>query len=534
MESKPFITLDDISVRLREKLFLENTTWRINSDEHWAILGPNGAGKSTLVKSLIGAVPVVRGSMQFHFTETHRSSPAAAAGRIGYVSSELHRSVFEREKLKDSFRDFSGDIEGMTTMKDMIFDGFSGNHGNRQVFKNQFDDACRRLQVEELLTRDIRSLSTGELSKALIVKALIRHPSLLILDEPFEGLDRPSRQFLSEWINKLMLSPMRVILVTHRLDEIVPNVTHVLFLKNGSIFDFGCRNDILTQEKVRTVYELEDNGSRQQAALADRIADLAQKGRLLNHRLDSEEMPVLIDMRNVKVSVGGNPALNGFNWVMKTGENWAFSGPAGAGKTTVLKLITGENLQAYANEIYLFGKQKGHGESIWDINKRIGYISSELQNRHPHSQTALDIVCSGYFDAMGLYKHCRTKEIDIAREWMDVVGITDLAINYFGRLSHGQKQLVLIARAMVKSPLLMILDEPCDGLDIANRKKIMDVLDLIGGLSGTDLIYVPNHDDEMLTCITHILKIDAGTVIDCVSNPEQTEHYYDTRYKQIG
>jgi molybdate transport system ATP-binding protein len=309
---------------------------------------------------------------------------------------------------------------------------------------------------------------------------------------------------------------MRVILVTHRLDEIVPNVTHVLFLKNGSIFDFGCRNDILTQEKVRTVYELEDNGSRQQAALADRVADLAQKGRLLNGRSDSEEMPVLIDMRNVKVSVGGNPALNGFNWVMQTGENWAFSGPAGAGKTTVLKLITGENLQAYANEIYLFGKQKGHGESIWEIKKRIGYISSELQNRHPHNQTALDIVCSGYYDAMGLYKRCRIEEIDIATEWMDVVGITDLANNYFGRLSHGQKQLVLIARAMVKSPLLMILDEPCDGLDIANRKKIMDVLDLIGGLSGTDLIYVPNHDDEILTCITHILKIVSGTVKDCV------------------
>jgi molybdate transport system ATP-binding protein len=524
MESKPFITLDKISVRLRERLYLENTSWKINTDEHWAILGPNGAGKSTLVKSLIGAVPVVGGSMQFHFTETHCSSPAAASSKIGFVSSELHRSVFEREKLKDSFRDFSGDIEGMTTMKDMIFDGFCGDQVERQVFENQFNDVCRKLRVDELLARDIKSLSTGELSKALIVKALIRRPTLLILDEPFEGLDRPSRQFLSEWINQLMLSRMRVILVTHRLDEIVPNVTHVLFLKNGSIFDFGSRSDILTRGKVRAVYDLEDDGSRRQAALANRVADLARQSRLLNGRSNSEDMPVLIDMRNVNVSVGGNPALNGFNWVMRAGQNWALSGPAGAGKTTVLKLITGENLQAYANQIYLFGKQKGHGESIWEIRKRMGYISSELQNRHPQSQTALDIVCSGYFDAMGLYKRCRTEEIDNAKEWMDVVGIADLANNYFGRLSHGQKQLVLIARAMVKAPLLMILDEPCDGLDIANRKKIMDVLELIGGLSETDLIYVPNHDDEMLSCITHVLKIDAGQVIDCDSSLEQKEH----------
>jgi molybdate transport system ATP-binding protein len=516
MESKPFITLDNISVRLRDRLYLEDTSWRINSDEHWAVLGPNGAGKSSLVKSLIGEVPVVRGRVQFHFTETHAGSPAAASSRIGYVSSELHRSVFEREKLKDSFRDFSGDIDDVTTMKDMIFDGIPGNHHDRQVFENQLDRTCRRLQVEDLLLRDIKSLSTGEISKALIVKALIRQPRLLILDEPFEGLDRPSRQFLSEWINELMLGRMRVILVTHRFEEIVPNITHVLFLKNGSIFDFGRKDDTLIRDKVHKVYEIDDSGSRSMADIADRVAKLAEKGRRLNNKPDSEEMPVLIDMHKVNVNIGGNPALSGFNWVMRTGENWALCGPIGAGKTTVLKLITGENLQAYANEIYLFGKRKGHGESIWDIKKRYGYISSELQNRHPCNQTALDIVCAGYFGTIGLYKRCRPEEVEIAKEWMDILGITDLADNYFGRLSHGQKQLVLIARAMVKSPLLLMLDEPCDGLDIANRKKIMAVLNLIGRHSGTNLLYIPNHEDEMLTCITHILKIEAGTVKDCV------------------
>lgn len=516
MKSNPFITLDDISVRLRDRLYLQNTSWKINSDEHWAILGPNGAGKSTLVKALIGAVPVVRGSIQFNFTENHISSPAAASSMIGYVSSELHRSVFEREKLKDSFRDFSGDIDDITTMQDMIFDGIPADHRDRQVFEDQFDRTCRRLQVDDLLRRDIKSLSTGEISKALIVKALIRQPRLLILDEPFEGLDRPSRQSLSDWINELMLGRMRVILVTHRFEEIVPNITHVLFLKTGRIFDFGRRGDTLIQEKVQNVYEIDATGSGPAGVIADRVSKLAEKGRRLQNNPQSAEMPVLIDMRNVNVRVGGNPALNGFNWVMRTGENWTLSGPAGAGKTTILKLITGENLQAYANEIYLFGKRKGHGDSIWDIKKRIGYISTELQNRHPYNQTAIDIVCSGYFGTMGLYKRCRADQVDIAQEWMAVLGITDLADNHFGRLSHGQKQLVLIARAMVKSPLLLILDEPCDGLDIANRKRIMTVLDLIGRHSATDLLYVPNHDDEMLDCITHILKIDAGRVKACI------------------
>jgi len=517
MDAAPFITLEGISARLRDRLYLQNTTWTINGNEHWAVLGPNGAGKSTLVKCLCGAVPVVRGSIRYHFTKTQSTSPAAASTLIGYVSSDLHRSVFEREKLKDSFRDFSGDMDDITTMKDLIFDGLPVNQRGRRVFQDQFDRTCRRLQVDDLLLRDIKSLSTGELSKALIVKALIKKPRLLILDEPFEGLDRPSRQALSGWINELMLGRMRVILVTHRLEEIVPNITHVLFLKNGSVFDLGRRNDILNQDKIQSVYEIDTVKSPRSADRADRVYRLSKKGRGLTSP-GSEKIPVLVDMRNVTVRVGGNPALTGFNWVMRAGENWAISGPIGSGKTTVLKLITGENLQAYANEIYLFGKRKGHGESIWDIKKRIGYISSELQNRHPNEQTALDIVCSGYYGTMGLYRKCRTEKVEIAEEWMDILGIADLASNFFGRLSHGQKQLVLIARAMVKSPLLLILDEPCDGLDIANRRKITALLDLIGRHSATDLLYVPNHDDEMLTCITHILKIDAGTVTGCIRN----------------
>jgi molybdate transport system ATP-binding protein len=518
MSSNLFITLDGVSVRLRDRLYLQNTSWRINSDEHWAVLGPNGAGKSTLVKCLFGAVPVVRGKITLHFAETNKSSPVAASSQIGYVSSELHRSVFENEELKDSFRDFSGDTDDITTMREMIIEGFPADQRNDSAFEERLIRTCKRLEVDELLARNIKSLSNGEMSRALIVKALIGQPSLLILDEPYEGLDRPSRQALSKRIDELMHSRMRVVLVTHRLEEIVPGITHVLFLKSGRVAGAGRKSNMLKQDKIQALYRIEQPDSRRLANQADRVSELVQRGRRLSGSADAGKIPVLIDMRNVNVSGSGHAALVGFNWVMRAGENWAISGPSGAGKTTIVKLITGENLQAYANEIYLFGSRKGRGESIWSIKKRIGYISSELQKRHPNHQTALDIVCTGYYGTMGLYRRCPAEKVQAAEEWMDILGISDLACEFFGRLSHGQRQLVLIARAMVKAPLLLILDEPCDGLDVANRKKIMDLLDLIGRNSEISLLYVPNQDDEMLSSISHILEIKAGKVIVSASN----------------
>ena len=189
------------------------------------------------------------------------------------------------------------------------------------------------------------------------------------------------------------------------------------------------------------------------------------------------------------------------------------SAPAGFGKTTLLSLIAGDNLQAYANEIYLFGKKRGSGESIWDIKRQIGFISLDLQIRQHKNINAFDVVCSGFFDSNGLYKKCSPEELAIAREWTDFLGVAELAEQKFGRLSHGQRQLVLIARAMVKSPKILILDEPFQGLDIKNRTKMLDIFEYIGSQTRTNLIYVPNQDKETLNCITHVLNMDHGKTI---------------------
>jgi molybdate transport system ATP-binding protein len=502
MEPQPFITLDNTTVRLRDRLFLQDTSWQMNSHEHWAILGPNGSGKTTFARSLFGGVPVVRGQIIYNFSKEDRRNPAALAGAIGYVAPELHRDIIERENLEDDFREFSGNINEITTAKDIILNKHLESADGSQAEK-RLNEIAKKIGIEALLERNIRSLSIGEMNTTLIARALIGRPKLLILDEPFDGLDEPSCNALARIINDLMGEDMQVILITHRFAEMVPNITHVLLLRDGRIFESGKKEDIFTAANIDRVYALDPQPIQNYPQKIGRAVSAAEKN-------GSPSATILIEMKNVTVRYNDRRILDNFNWRVEKGENWAVLGPKGAGKSTVLTLILGDNLQAYANEIYLFGTKRGSGESIWDIKKQIGYISSDLQIRQHKNINAFDVVCSGFFDSNGLYKKCSPEELSIAGEWAQFLGIDKLGDRKFGRLSHGQRQLTLIARAMVKSPEIMILDEPFQGLDIKNRKKIMDVFEYIGSQTATNLIYVPNQDEEMLNCVTHVLDMEGG------------------------
>ena len=355
--------------------------------------------------------------------------------------------------------------------------------------------------------------------KHSLPRALLKKPRLLILDEPYDGLDHRSRRSLKTMLERLIDDHIQVVLITHRFEEIMSNISHVLLLKNGSVYRHGRRNEILTKEILAGLYRSENRlpAGSDRFSVFSSTRSQKQSGYLAENGKTAEN--ILIKMTDTTVKFKDVTVLDKVNWTVKQGDNWMILGPNGAGKTTLLKLILGENQQAYANDISLFGRKKGSGETVWDIKKNIGFISSELQIRHPGHLSAFNIVCSGFFDSIGLYRLCSAEQKNMARAWMDTLGIASLAKKKFGQLSHGQCQLVLIARAMVKSPVLLILDEPCDGLDIANRDNLLNLLGFIGKHTDTSLIYVTHHEAEMIACITHVLSLDRGKIVNITRGP---------------
>jgi len=477
---EPFITVDDVTVRVRDRFILPGTTWEIRTGESWAILGPNGAGKTSLARVLTDDVPTARGRVVRH----HRD---AARERIGWVSPELQEWLLGIEENRVEEGGCAGRDGTPETARETILSGLPACRGGSRCYGR----LVRRLGIDYLQDRPVRRLSTGEMRKVLIARALMKAPRLLVLDEPFGGIDAASRGELTGLFEELMAEGVQLVLVTHRVEEIPAGIERVFCVKDGRVVLQGGREDVLAGwARIGADDEASPPEPPRRAAPEEAAPE------------------ILLEMKGVRVAYGAVTLIDGLDWTVRRGENWAVLGPNGAGKTTLLNLITGDNLQGYANEIRLFGRLKGTGETVWDIRQNIGVVSSELQERYRRGIQARDVVASGLFDSVGLFRRLTPEARDRVEAWMDLLGILPLAERAFDGLSYGERRMALIARAMVKSPLLLILDEPCQGLDAANRRKMLKLIDRIGGATGTRILYVSHYEDEMPSCINRILRLE--------------------------
>jgi molybdate transport system ATP-binding protein len=491
LESTPFITLDGITVRLGGSWLFDGLNWQINPDEHWVIWGPNGSGKTTLANVLMDQVAVVKGRVRRHYRDNADSYPSRPA--MAMVSPHQYHSFYDREQMLDQMRHFSGRVSDRTQASALL-DDESGSDASNGIAERR-SQIVASFELEPLIDKPLSALSTGEFRRVLIARALITHPRMLILDEPFNNLDATSKQILIRILRQLGSADTQLVLITHRVSEVEDLFSHVLQLEHGHVVWQGSRHAFFRKMQHA-------DSTPPKALLPETKGDYVPETR-----------EPIIRMRKVGVTFDGHRILHDIDWTMNSGENWALIGPNGAGKTTLLRLITGDNLQAYANHLEIFGRPKGSGESVWDIKAHIGLVADDLQARYQRKLTGNDVVCSGFFDSVGLYRYCSSAQKRTARQWIDTLELNDLAGEPFNRMSFGQQRLLLIARAMVKSPKLMILDEPCSGLDVTHRQRVLRIVDIIGRRPSTGMLFVSHHSEEIPACVTRRLYLNEGRVV---------------------
>ena len=338
--------------------------------------------------------------------------------------------------------------------------------------------------MSSLLDKYVILLSSGELRKFQLIKTLLARPKTLILDNPYIGLDAAARDQLNE------LFP--------RLAEEEGIDLYLLLSRKGDIPAYaqaisrcevrGTRCEISRREGTE-VRKCEDNMVNVEGILAPRTS-----------YLEPREVPV-ITLRNVSIRYGERTILRDLDWTVMKGERWALCGPNGCGKSTLLSLVCADNPQSYACDIRLFGHQRGSGESIWEIKRHIGYVSPEMHRSYLRPIPTLQVVASGLKDTVGLYIRPTAAEKDICREWMRRFGIEHLAERSFMTLSSGEQRLALVARAFVKNPDLLILDEPLHGLDDNNRQLVLGLIEDYCQDASKTLIMVTHYEEEIPHCI---------------------------------
>ncbi len=468
--------ISQIHYPLSKTLSLIVDDWTMNPGEQWAVIGANGSGKSLIGQLLSGDLVSDNGTI------TERPD------RVGYVSFEKQQEILDEERYNDD-SEFMDRIDTGTPVAELILQESNDTERLQQL--------SELLGMEHILDRGFRLLSTGETRKLLLARALMLQPQLLILDEPFDGLDAASHQTLEALLARLMREGVMVILLLNRFSELLPEITHVAYMQQCRLLASGSREELLESgalQKLHSFHQLPEQ-------LPPRDPD---------HQIDPPPANLpLVKMQNIKVSYDDKNIIDGLNWQVNNGEHWAVRGPNGCGKTTLLSLISGDHPQGYANDLRLFGIQRGSGETIWDIKKHQGLVSSSLQLSYRVPVSALNLIISGFFDSIGVYSNPSDRQKEIALQWLEVIHLQQQAHTPISQLSYGEQRMLLIARAMVKHPPLMILDEPCQGLDEINREMVLKLLDQIGQLGETTLLFVSHHEEDYPSCINHRLEFVA-------------------------
>ncbi|UYQ92239.1 ATP-binding cassette domain-containing protein [Chitinophaga horti] len=496
MADQRFLSLEHITVRYLDKTLFTGLSWEVKKGEQWAIVGGSGSGKTSLLQTVAGKFNVINGAIRHHFYEDYLATHAVTDPYFTYrdliaqVSS--HHDFRNRSNMVGDFyyqqRFNSSDSADALTVREYLFP-------NGEVA----DNSLEALNILPLLDKEVIKLSNGETRRTMIAKALLKKPVLLMLDSPFVGLDVQARKNFREIVDNLAAAGTTMLLVTSPT-EIPDAITHVLVLEDGRV----------AGTYTREAFQAMPHDDVQPEAFtmdADRIAALVAGAPAF------PAFEYMVRMQHVQVQYGGNLILYDINWEVKAGDKWALSGPNGAGKSTLLSLINADNPQGYANDLILFDRKRGSGESIWDIKKYIGFVSPELHQYFNSAASCAQVAGSGFYDTIGYIRTCTAEQLQLAEGWMEVLGIGDYTKASFKSVPDSVQRLTLLARALVKNPPLLILDEPCQGLDAQQKAHFKHILETLCSHLFVTMIYVTHYEEELPACVNKFIRLQKGRMV---------------------
>jgi molybdate transport system ATP-binding protein len=465
------------------------------------IRGANGSGKSTFLRLLRGDVwPAPRrGERVYRFNGTTQTTAIEVRPHVAFVSPEIQERYLQQE--------------WRMTGRDVIHTGFAQT--DMLYVKLTHEQKCHvqalaeKLGITPLLGRDMQTLSTGELRKVLIARAVAGSPRVLLLDEVCDGLDARFRHELLNMIDTVARRGTQVVYTTHRADEPLSVITHVAEFNGGRIVRMNGANhaDAFDTRHFSAKPLAEHVGLPERLTSSTPLKTAVRRPLHDSHR---QEHSPLIQIENADVFLDRARVLHGIHWQMRRGEHWVVLGGNGAGKTTFLKLI--------ASDLYpAFGARVGRFEftadnTIWDLRRRIGCVSPLLQAHYREHLTGEQAVASGFSSSIGLMDRPTASQLRKVRALLREFGLEHLRARSMLAMSFGELRKVLTLRALVHDPQLLIFDEPFDGLDAVSRRDFAAALERVAE-RGAQLLVVTHHLDDLPGCITHGLFLESGRIV---------------------
>jgi molybdate transport system ATP-binding protein len=456
-ENRVLVDLNGATVRRNGQRILDNVSVQIRLDECWAVVGPMGSGKTSLLQVLAGQLSMSAGTLVRH----------SAATFVSFKEESRQFSYghyFYQQRYQATMSDAGPSLRTYLNYAELLAD----------------EVLIQQLGLASLLDSSFLKLSNGQTRKARIAKALLQRPALLLLDNPFVGLDAASRADLATWLNALIKRDTTLVMVTES-DDIPAFVTHVLSLEGACWV--GPKEHYTVPANIHS---------------SPPVPTLQTPSEPLN-------ATDVFQLNNVTVRYGERLLLNELTWIVRVGEKWALLGPNGVGKSVLLSLLYGDHPQAYANDVRVFGHRRGKsGESIWTVKRRIGFVSPELHLYFPQHLTVRQVILTGLTDTLTVPKTIFPVTENDLNALTLYFGVTALLSRSFGTLSTGEQRLILLIRALIKNPPVLLLDEPFQAFDSHHIQLARRLLDTLPKKS---LLFVTHNQRELPKSVDQLFEL---------------------------